>query len=502
MKEKIIVNQNIKNKIIDNLSDIVDEDVINKYFEDEYYSCDKNNIISKISSIFDDKFFYVISNLCLGYNYEDMTKEFPNLISDELLDEFDRELDKVDLSVDNIISLYKYDNKLDNGLSKSTKETVLNHLYEEFKKQMSIKKMSNKYINQIFDYLLSMNYTKPMYKNYLLLRNYLSREKHLDNYYYIIRNYIKKIDFINNYDEIKKNMTKPLKMVFSKSIISYAVVNKRLISGDNLKKISISSCCEFNTVSKRNILGKDEVEIKIYIPKGTEGVPFYPLNEYENIKVLLRNFDLFFLGYDKKDEYINALLISKNIKNYANSKDEVIEKYNELLDYKNEVNRELSFYNVKSLQSIINISKDSIKHSLELSNNKTNEVLLNKEFEYNEFDLNVLIIGFIRRIPVINCEIISNTINSLVINGINNNNLIINNIDLNHAKEIKKIVLNISPDLYFMKNKQVYRLKSKKNPLMFLSAKNIAGNVNILIISLIAIAIAIITIIIIYSNIL
>ena len=314
MKESIIVSQNIKNKIIDNLSGL-EEDVISNIFEDEYYNCDKNNIISKISSIFDEKYFYIISNLCLGYSYEEMKKDFPNLISNELINDFNRELQNIDLSKNNIVSLYKYDNKLDNGLSKRSKDVVLNHIYEEFKKQMTIKKMPIKTIKPVFNYLLKMNYNSPMYKNYLLLRNYLSKN-YLEKYYYIIRNYIKKIDFVNNYDEIKKNISRPIKMILNKSIISYAIVSKRLISTDNIKKISISSCCEFNTVSKKNILGKNDIEIKIYIPRGSEGVPIYPLNEYEDLKILLRNFDLFFLGYDDKNEYINALLISKNKKNY------------------------------------------------------------------------------------------------------------------------------------------------------------------------------------------
>lgn len=486
MKEKIIVNQNTRNKIIDNLSKLINIDIINNILEDDYYNCEKNNIISNISSLFDEKYYYILSNLCLGYTFEEMKKEFPNTITNERINEFKRILDKNDLDSINVVSLYKYDSELYNKLTKNNKDKVINDLYVDFKDEMIKSRMDYKSIRLVFDYLLSLNYSKPIYKNYLSLKDYLSKEIYLEKNYYKIRKYVNKLDYINNYISINNNIIKPLKMNINKSIIAYTLVNKNAVKELNdIKIINVNACSLFSSISKNS---NEETKIKIFIPKGSEGICLSPLNEFEdNNKIFIKDYDLFLLGYDESKEYINALLLSKNKKKYYYSKDEIIEKYNDLFDYKSEVNRELSLYNTNSLQSTITINNDLISHSLETSN----KVIMNKTFDYNEFDLDSFIISFIRRISIKNYEIMSsNNYNSLIINGINNNNLIINNIKIDYANEIKKIITNISPDLYFKKNIQVYMLKKKKNPLFLLSAKNIAGTANIVILSLIALALA------------
>ena len=163
MKEKIIVNQNTRNKIIDNLSKLINIDIINNILEDDYYSCEKNNIISNISSLFDEKYYYILSNLCLGYTFEEMKKEFPNTITNERINEFKRILYKNDLDSINVVSLYKYDSELYNKLTKNNKDKVINDLYVDFKDEMIKSRMDYKSIRLVFDYLLSLNYSKPIY---------------------------------------------------------------------------------------------------------------------------------------------------------------------------------------------------------------------------------------------------------------------------------------------------------------------------------------------------
>ena len=511
MKEKIVINSRLKEYLDEKLSYNISNDDINYILYDDYYDLDNKDSSSKISSLFDSDYTYIILLLSLGYNFENMLMMFPKLVNKEEIDSIKKEMETKDITIDQIRALNRYSYGYDvivPYIKNNSREIILKNLVKKYKTELKKVGYNSKDIKLVLKFILSLDYKNPLYISLDSLIKYFKNFKIYDDTFIISKVFLKKIDLLYNIEDTIDSLNECIKHELPNSVVLYKsfktsslkVLIDKLSKTEKVVLFKGKSFTSTSTLYDDPLVNADgnDVILKIYVPKGTKGILVSPFSNTNSSieEVLLDEYEFYaseintkFIDKNNKQKLlIKGLLISKDKSGYKDLEQEQI--ITENTNYRQELNRIISMDNEDDFISTFTINGNDVKHTLERENNNKKEVLLEKEFPINskEDSLEQYIIDFSRRIPI--CKVITNN-NSIIIDGYNSK-MKINNIDNVFASQIEKIVPQISSDLYYKKKLQEFLLRKKGEPLLFLSVRNMRGNINIIVMSLITIIITII----------
>ena len=516
MKEELIINEKLKIKLTDLLlkDGLTELDVLELLKLKYYRFVTSDEIPSLMSPFLDDKEYLDIIDY-LSFDY-DVSKIEKFGISKEKIESFENIVNSLDLTDKNVRTLSKFNfskNMIIAAKKGLDKSDILEKIKINFVRKMKEENFDNRLLDEIYKYIVNIDYSLPLYKNLNELDLFLEKYELEDKYLIIIKNSIRNLDNYYQMDEIIEDMNKILERNIDKSIILYKVVKTdKLLSILNSdidssigKKIDESSYLDANIFIDEDNLLEDESILEIYVPKNTQGIFVNPFSEDKNEEsVLLNNCELYVISFDKNK--IKVIALSKDKKCYKNIDNMVKDgSYN---NYKNQIRNIFESKDEDSkLDAKIDVFEDLKKYKYTI-NNKDKvlfEELLDFDKDSEEDVIQSIVIDYLRRNPVDKDDTFkSNDIglkSVIMINSKNNNTLIIKDISSDLANKINELVTNTKADLYYKKRVQQSHIQNSDSPLSFLRLKRFAGGfINTIIITLMAFIIGLIVAIFMFFN--
>ncbi len=328
-----------KNSIdrIKNLELIFDNNYISNLLNEDYQEFFDNNDIEKnFNFIFkSDDYASIIQNYKDGYNYEQMLDLD---ISQKKLDTFLTLIKENNLSLSQVIAFNRYseDSKMILGYlrGKSTKE-----LWEDvtlyIDQRLDETSLNNQEKNFIKDYVIQLDYNKPLYYNYEKVKKHCTIKNYKKSDIYTINSIVNKIQNFYNLPSTIKDLKQGLSNTNNQPMILYRAVKSDFLK----KKFDIDITKPNDCIGKKiidngftstSILYKSsfakykdyDVVFKIYAPKNTNLTCITPFSVYgdEEFEVLCDSNDLiiyeatpnFIDEFGHKKTLFKTLMISKN----------------------------------------------------------------------------------------------------------------------------------------------------------------------------------------------
>ena len=525
MEKVLTVNNDIKEKLEDTLliDGVLKED-INEIINEKYTAFTTSDEINgKMLSIFNNKdFFDIISAISDGYSIGEIISVL--LIKKSKVDEFINYISSVDLGIDEVRALNKYTTDSNMLLSRKIgipKEKIYNSILNKYDTKIVDFLIEEEKIKKIRTFIIDLDYSLPLYKNYGKTISYLD-ELNIDKDYDLsILNIVKNLDSYYNIDKTLKDLDSALKIRLDSSIVVYRGVKEKVLleNNDNIEEL-LGQKIGGNYYSSTALLydeslAKDDdynVIFEIYVPYGTEAVYLKPfsLKNNKTEELLLNENDLYVTDIDKnyqdkngnKKILIKAIALSKDKKCYENYS--VKNKEDSYSDIRNEINKILETIMdneiIISNFEVFDGSKRCMYTLKSYIEEEPEKILYKKDFEYNDsFEKEFLepsIIDFSRRTKIENVTVfpLTNEKSNICLYGKNKAIMNIGNIDNSFANQIKRITPNIHADIYSEKQEQKNNVIKSGNPLKMISARAYAGFTSLLLVTIIVIIIAIIII--------
>lgn len=311
---------------------------INLILNDKYEKFDSSSQI--LSILNDKKYLGILMVLDEGYTLNELYNFFDDKI---LIKEFQKNLEQKNLTIEIVKAFNKYSSgsnmilKRKRGISKGK---ILDQILDELTSRLKKYGFSSEKIILIKKYLITLDYSKPLYINYILMNNFLSNNNVLKKYIPVIQSSVRSLDMYYHLDEIISSLDQGLKHSLNNSIKLYRAVKKeylmdQLSLDDDLSSL-IGKCIEEKGYSSTSLTYDQsfakyddyDVVFDIFVPKGTQGFSITSFSNYgsEEEEFLMNANDLLIIDVnenyvDKNGNHkilIKALMISKDIQVYNN----------------------------------------------------------------------------------------------------------------------------------------------------------------------------------------
>ena len=197
MKEELIINDNLKIKLTDLLlkDGLTELDVLELLKLKYYRFVTSDEIPSLMSPFLDDKeYLDIIDYLSFDYDVSNIEKMG---ISKEKIESFENIVNSLDLTDKNVRTLSKFNfskNMIIAAKKGLDRSDILEKIKINFVRKMKEENFDNKLLDEIYKYIINIDYSLPLYKNINELDLFLEKYELEDKYLIIIKNSIRNLD--------------------------------------------------------------------------------------------------------------------------------------------------------------------------------------------------------------------------------------------------------------------------------------------------------------------
>lgn len=303
------------------------ESEINEIINGEYSSFQTDMDLTQIFSS-DGNYQNVLRGLADGYSIDELQQQGVN---PREINEFMKELEKSNLTIENAKAINQYSNGSNMILSMkrgtADKGQIQNGIKADMMSKLQTRGLSQEQISSLKDYIGRLDFSRPVHENYEMINQYMQEKNIPRNCYPSICTAVKGMDSLEHIDstlaDLDEGLSKsrlPQSMKLYRAIktngkmkpedyIGKSMSNKGYTSTSPLYNSSFAKYDDYDTV------------MEIYAPKGTQGSYMTQLSDYDNVEqeVLLNPNDIYVVDAQKgvidqngrKKTVLKGLLLSK-----------------------------------------------------------------------------------------------------------------------------------------------------------------------------------------------
>lgn len=304
------------------------ESQINNILNGEFSTFEQSEELSKVFGN-NSNFQTILQYLSDGYTIDELESKGVKSID---IEKFKTMLNACNLTIENAKAINQYSNGSNMILSvkrgSASRTDIKQGIINDLTSKLQERGIDERVISEIQRRVLGLNYQRPLYENYDILRSIFSEYHIPNNCYPTINTAIKHLNSFQHIDETieqlddglsKSRIPQSMKLyraVKSKSTTNVAELsskvgeNKGYTSTSPIYDSSFAKYDEYDTV------------MELYVPKGTKGAYITPFSDYDSTEqeVLLDSNDVFFIDIQtgvvdkngKTKNVLKGIVLSKN----------------------------------------------------------------------------------------------------------------------------------------------------------------------------------------------
>ena len=320
------------------------ESEIDEIINGEYSSFQNSMDLKQIFNS-DANYQNVLRGLADGYTIDELIKQGTN---PKEIDGLMQELKKNNLSIENAKAINQYSNGSNMILAMkrgwTDRSKIQNGIKTDMVDKLKARDLSQEQIKGIEDYILSLDFSKPVHENYEMISKYIQQRNIPHNCYPSICTAVKDMDSLEHIDSTLSNLDEGLsKARLSKSMKLYRAIktdgniNPESYIGKSINNKGYTSTSPLYQSSFAKYDDYDTV-MEIYAPKGTQGTYITQLSDYDSAEqeVLLNSNDIYIIAAQngvvdqngKTKTVLKGVLLSKERECYKDIGQQATEQRN------------------------------------------------------------------------------------------------------------------------------------------------------------------------------